>query len=332
MAETSGDPGPASGTGEFDLIRRHFSGLGRPRPDVVLGPGDDAAVVRPPDGRQLVLTLDTLVAGRHFPIDLPAADVGRRLLAVNLSDLAAMGAEPAWAILSVSIPDLDDAWLAGFAGGLGDLAGRYGVSVIGGDLVRGPLTVSAQLSGFAGPEPALRRSGAGAGEDIWVSGALGGAMAALELGLGEVGVSHPGLYARFACPEPRVALGRRLAGLATSAIDISDGLAADLGHILEASGVGAEIAAERVPVHPEAARLLPEARALELALAGGDDYELCFTAPPDRAEAVLAAGAECGVPVSRIGHCRRGPGLTITQAGEPMILERAGWDHFEATF
>jgi thiamine-monophosphate kinase len=331
MADTSGDPGPAGVTGEFDLIQRHLSGLGRRRPDVLLGPGDDAALVCPPEGRPLVLTLDTLVAGRHFPADLPAADVGRRLLAVNLSDLAAMGAEPAWAMLSVSLPGPDEGWLAGFAAGLGELAARHGVDVVGGDLVRGPLTVSAQLTGFAGPKPVLRRSGAVAGDDIWVSGTLGGAMAALELDLSRVRESHPGLYARFASPEPRLALGRRLAGLATSAIDISDGLAADLGHILRASGLGGEVWAEQVPVHPDAVQRLAPARVLELALAGGDDYELCFTAPPGRGGAVLAAAAESGVPVSRIGRCSSKPGLAITRAGQPVALQRGGWDHFEAS-
>lgn len=331
MGEPPGGADTAAGGGEFDLIRRHLSGLGRSRPDVVLGPGDDAAIVRPQEGRYLVLTLDTLVAGRHFPNNFPAADVGRRLLAVNLSDLAAMGAEPAWALLSVAIPEPDEAWLADFASGLGDFADRHGIAVVGGDLVRGPLLVSAQLSGFSGPEPALRRSGAAAGDDIWVSGTLGGAMAALELDLARVRESHPDLYARFASPEPRLALGRRLAGLATSAIDVSDGLLADLGHILEASRLGAEIEAEYVPLHPAAAQVLPPARVLELALTGGDDYELCFTAPPARASAVLSAAGESGTPVCRIGRCRAMPGLAVTRAGQPMELDHGGWDHFEAS-
>jgi thiamine-monophosphate kinase len=331
MGEPPGGADTAAGGGEFALIQRHLSGLGRDRPDVVLGPGDDAAIVSPPQGRDLVLTLDTLVAGRHFPVSLPAADVGRRLMAVNLSDLAAMGAEPAWATLSVAIPEPDEAWLAEFARGLGDLADRHGVAVVGGDLVRGPLTVSAQLSGFSGPEAALRRTGAAAGDDIWVSGTLGGAMAVLDLQVDQVRALHPDLYARFASPEPRLALGRRLAGLATSAIDISDGLLADLGHILKASRLGAEIVAETVPLHPVAAQHLPPARALELALTGGDDYELCFTTPPDRAAAVLSAAEACGTPVSRIGRCRTMPGLAVTRAGQPLALDRSGWDHFEAS-
>ncbi len=327
----SGRSDTGAGAGEFDLIRRHLSGLGPVRPDVVLGPGDDAAVVRPPPDRSLVLTLDTLVAGRHFPEDLPAEDVGRRLLAVNLSDLAAMGAEPAWALLSVSLPGADDAWLAGFAHGLGELAGRYEVTVVGGDLVCGPLAVSAQLCGFAGPGPLLLRSGAKAGDEIWVSGSLGGAMAALEMGLGRSREAEPELYARFASPEPRVALGLRLAGLANSAIDISDGLAADLGHLLTASGLGGEVAAEGVPLHPAAVRNLSPDRVLELALTGGDDYELCFTLPPERSGDLLAAAAGCGTPVSRIGRCRNAPGLAITVDGEPMSLARTGWDHFGAS-
>ena len=315
---------------EFELIHRHLTSLGAGRKDVLLGPGDDAALVQPPPGQQLAMTMDTLLAGRHFPHDLPAEAVGHRALAANLSDLAAMGAEPAWALLGLALPDADEGWLAGFVRGLGDLARRFGVAVVGGDLVQGPLGVSIQLTGFAPAGGALRRDRARPGDDIWVSGALGGAMAALEHGLAALEQTDPGLYARFAAPEPRVDLGSRLVGIATSAIDVSDGLAADLLHILNASGTGAAVFSESVPVDSGAATYFPASRALEFALAGGDDYELCFTAPPGRADAVREAAAGCGLEVSRIGQCVSGAGLEITRGDQVLELGSVGWNHFGA--
>jgi thiamine-monophosphate kinase len=319
-----------AGVDEFELIRRHLAALGATRSDVVLGPGDDAALVQAPPGRQLAMTMDTVLAGRHFPHDLPADSVGHRALAVNLSDLAAMGAEPAWALMSLAMPSADETWLAEFAQGLGDLARRFDVAVAGGDLVQGPLAVSIQLTGFAPARGALRRDGARVGDEVWVSGALGGAMAALEGGLEETRVRDPGLHARFAAPQPRVNLGRELVGIASSAIDVSDGLAADLLHVLDASGVGAAVRSEDVPVDPGASGYLSSARALELALSGGDDYELCFTAPPDRADAVREAASSCDLQVSRIGYCVAGTGLSITAGGRSLVLKGKGWNHFGA--
>lgn len=325
MTESAG-----AGVDEFELIRRHLASLGTSRQDVLLGPGDDAALVQPPHGQQLAMTMDTLLAGRHFPHDLPAESVGHRALAANLSDLAAMGANPAWALLSLALPAADEAWLAGFVRGLGDLARRFDVAVVGGDLVQGPLSVSIQLTGFAPVAGAIRRDGARDGDDIWVSGPVGGAMAALELGLDASRKTSPGLYARFAAPEPRVSLGRNLVGIASSGIDVSDGLAADLLHILKASGVGAAVRSEDVPVDSGAARHFPPARALELALAGGDDYELCFTAPARRRNAVREASSACGLQAFRIGHCVAGAGLAITEGGRVLELGSMGWNHFGA--
>ncbi|NGP52929.1 thiamine-phosphate kinase [Thioalkalivibrio sp. XN8] len=302
------------------MIRRLTRAVPCRRPDVVLGPGDDAAVLRPPPGMDLVQTIDTCLEGVHFPAGLDPADLGWRALAVNLSDLAAMGAEPAWGLLSLALPEADERWLDGFARGVAALASEAGLDLVGGDMVRGPLAVSFALTGFVPAGAALRRSGARAGDEIWVTGPLGG-------GAGGLAAWQRGDRARaraFLRPEPCLVAGRGLRGLASAAIDVSDGLLQDLGHVLEASGAGAVLELERLPVHPAAVGADPVA----MALGGGDDYQLCFTMPPEKRDALLAAAADwTGAPVC-IGRVRAEPGIELRRDGEPVPLPPAGWDHF----
>jgi thiamine-monophosphate kinase len=308
---------------EFRLIERLVKALPCRRDDVALGPGDDAAVLRPPPGLELVQTIDTCLEGVHFPPGVAPADVGWRSLAVNLSDLAAMGAEPAWAVLSLAMPRADEAWLDGFARGVAELATATGVDLVGGDMVRGPLSITFALTGLVPPGAALRRSGARPGDAIWVTGALGAGAAGLAAWQrGEPDGAHP-----FLRPRPRLAEGRALRALASAAIDVSDGLLQDLGHILAASGVGAVLELERVPVHPLAAAAGGEA-GLEMALGGGDDYQLCFTVAADR-EAELARLAS-GWPEApaRIGIIHAGAGLELRRGGLKVRAPRTGWDHF----
>ena len=314
--------------GEFDLIERIRARVAR-RDDVLLGIGDDAAVLQPPPGRQLAVAMDTLNIGVHFPADTAAADIGWKALAVNLSDLAAMAAQPAWCTLSLSLPASDPAWLDSFVDGFDALAREHGVALVGGDTTRGPLSVCVTAFGFVDPAHVLRRDGARAGDDLWVSGTPGDAAAALAQWSGGR-ARDPGLRARLDRPTPRVALGIGLARLAHSAIDISDGLVADLRHVCIASGVGARINADALPVSLEllAAVANTDARRA-LQLAGGDDYELCFTAPEAVREAVVALGAAAGSQVTRIGKIEAGPGIRVVDAaGCALPVDGAGWDHF----
>ncbi len=316
---------------EFDLIARHFT---RATPGAVLGVGDDCALLAPTPGMQLAVTSDMLLEGRHFsPQDGPAG-LGHKALAVNLSDLAAMGATPRWATLSIALPAADDGWLAAFTRGFFRIADQYGIELVGGDTTRGPLTCSVTAIGEVPPGLALRRDGARPGDEVWVSGTLGSAALALAYRQGRLVMEQidaakvlPALY----LPTPRVELGVALRGIATSAIDISDGLLGDLGHILERSKVGASLNFTALPTHPVAHNYLHEAVARDCVLAGGDDYELCFTAPAGSTDAVLAAAATAGVAVTRIGRITDAPGLTVVDAdGRPLPIERTGYDHFAA--
>ncbi|HHO67951.1 MAG TPA: thiamine-phosphate kinase [Gammaproteobacteria bacterium] len=314
------------GLSEFELIDRCFRRAGR-RADVVLGIGDDAAVLAAPAGRQLVVALDTLNEGVHFLPDTSPADLGWKALAVNLSDVAAMGAEPAWLTLSLSLPRADVSWVSAFADGLFALADRYRMALVGGDTTRGPLSVSVQVMGFAEPGRELRRSGAAPGQAILVSGTLGDAAAALGQ-LQATGKADAALRARLDRPEPRVELGRRLAGLASACIDISDGLLADLGHVLEASGCGARIELAQLP-RSGALRAEQETALWDLQLAGGDDYELCFTVEPSRVAELEAAAAELGVPVTCIGETEKETGIRCLRPDGGLYRPPArGWDHF----
>ncbi|WP_296891780.1 thiamine-phosphate kinase [Thiobacillus sp.] len=314
---------------EFDLIAKHFT---RATPGAVLGVGDDCALLAPTPGMQLAVSSDMLLEGRHFsPQDSPAG-LGHKSLAVNLSDLAAMGATPRWATLAIALPDENDTWLTAFARGFFRMADMHGIELVGGDTTRGALTISITVMGEVPPGQALRRDGAQVGDDIWVSGVIGSAALALAYRQGRLFMEQidaakvlPALY----LPTPRVELGIALRGLATSAIDISDGFLGDLGHILERSRVGATLEFSALPTLPVVQAYLHEAMARECVLAGGDDYELCFTAPASRRDAVRAAAASAGVAVTRIGHIHAEPGLTVIDAnGQPLHVDKTGYDHF----
>ena len=316
-----------AGCSEFELIERHLARLGAGRDDVLLGPGDDAAITRPGE-QPLLMALDTLVEGVHFPADLPAQWVGYRALAVNLSDIAAMGGAPCWALLGLTLPASDEAWVAAFADGLGRLAQAHGVAVIGGDVTRGPLTVSVQLTGRV-VDAVLRRDGARPGDAVWVSGRLGEAAAGLAVwqqARARQQRRWQGLQQAFIAPRPRIGLGQALTRIATAAIDISDGLAADAGHIAERS---------HVALHLDPARCRPSARLRRWAgetgggralLGGGDDYELCFTAPAQATLAVQAAARRTRTPVRCIGEVRPGDG--VWWGDEPVLEAAGGYRHF----
>jgi thiamine-monophosphate kinase len=316
---------------EFDLIQTYFAHMTAARADVALGIGDDAALVSVPPGQQLALSVDTLVSGVHFLSSVSPRTLGHKALAVNLSDLAAMGAEPAWVTLALTLPEADPAWLAGFAEGFAALADRYGVALIGGDTTRGPLSLSVQIQGLVPEGAALRRAGAREGDGIYVTGSLGDAALCLELmqsSPAETGAIDL-LRERLERPQPRVEAGLGLRGLASSAIDISDGLLADLGHILEASGVGASLELERLPLSDTYTDWLAQGGDWSLALTGGDDYELCFTAPEESGPQIERLAAELDLPISRIGRIERVTGLRIRQPdGESWSGVGAGFDHF----
>ncbi len=320
---------------EFDIIRRYFSAAGAPRADVAVGVGDDAAVVEVPPGQQLVLAMDTLVGGVHFPDDTSADDIAYKALAVNLSDLAAMGAEPVWATLALTAPRNDPVWLAAFAEGFNALARAADVQLIGGDTTRGPLTVTVQAHGLVPRGRAVLRGGARPGDVIFVTGSLGDAGLALQRwrqGLPSFSADHTYLAARLNRPSPRIHEGVALRGLASAMIDISDGLAADLSHLLAASAVGARIELAALPRSEAFARVcaeMGEAQGAQIALSAGDDYELCFTAPAARHAAVTAlfAGFDCGCQA--IGLIEAQAGLRVWQDdGTLLSVGRGGYDHF----
>lgn len=316
---------------EFALIERIARRVAA-RDDVPLGIGDDAALLKVPPGHWLAVATDTLNDGVHFPAGTRADDLGWKALAVNLSDLAAMAATPAWATLSLSLslPHADGAWLEAFLDGFLALADAHGVALVGGDTTRGPLSVCVTVHGFVAEGQGLRRGGARAGDDVWVSGTLGDAAAALAQWRAG-GAADPALRARLDRPTPRVALGRALQRLATAAIDVSDGVLADLGHVCDASGVGAELALDALPASPALlASFDAEARA-GLQACGGDDYELCFTAPVSRREGVAALARAQSLALTRIGRIVEGRGVRALRAdGRPWQPARAGYAHFEA--
>lgn len=331
--------------GEFDLIDTFFR---RPssRGDVVLGVGDDAAVLRVPPGQELLVSIDTLVAGVHFLPDADPRALGHRALAVNLSDLAAMGAEPAWATLALTLPEVDTAWLARFCDGFYDLARDYGVALVGGNTTRGPLSITVQIHGFARAGLIFRRDAAKAGDLIYVTGTLGDAGLALALaraGVNDCAETHLAfLTERLQRPGARVREALGLRGLVHAAIDLSDGLYADLGHVLAASGVGATLALAALPLSeafracvqmPSVASVLKESDDVlpwaELALAAGDDYELCFTVAPGRAAAVEAVLREFGCRCARVGVIEAEAGLRcVLEDGTRYRPRRSGYDHF----
>ena len=330
----------------IDLIRERCDVT---RADVRLGIGDDAALLAVPAGQLLTVSTDTLVAGVHFPHEAMARDIGWKALAVNLSDLAAMGAEPAWATLALTLPSADARWVAEFADGFAELARDYRVALVGGDTTQGPLSITVTIHGFVPEAAALTRAGARAGDGVYVTGTLGDAAAGLKLSLpslakegskasnfflplraGEGAEGGRGqLLERLHRPAPRIAQGLLLRGRATACIDVSDGLAADLRHICTASGVGAQIDAYALPASPEliAAFGTDDRRALQLA--GGDDYELCFTVPDALAPDLLRDLADSGCAATRIGHVVSGAGVNVRDArGNLVELPKRGWEHF----
>lgn len=314
---------------EFALIARHFLPLAG---EGALGLGDDAALLDPPAGRQLVLAADAMVAGVHFLPDDPAGTIGRKLLRVNLSDLAAMGAAPLGYLMTCAFPrGTGDDWVAGFVAGLAADQREFGLAVLGGDTVStpGPATFSLTILGTVAPGAALRRVGARPGDEVWVSGTIGdGALGLLSLTGRLAPDAH--LAERYRLPRPRLALGQALAGIARAAMDVSDGLAQDLGHLARAAGCGAVIEAAAVPLSdPARAALAADPGLLPRILGGGDDYELLFAAAPGDADRVRAAAAATQTPVSRIGRFLDGAGVAVLDAsGGPVELPVAGWSHF----
>ena len=315
---------------EFELIRRYFT---RPARTAALGVGDDCALVKTPTGLVVAVTTDMLVEGTHFFPGADARRLGHKSLAVNLSDLAAMGADPRWFLLALALPDADEAWLAAFAEGMFALADAHAIELVGGDTTRGPRTICITAIGTLPPGYALRRDTATEGEELWLSGSTGDAALGLAHASGRVALAADAVrhcLARLETPEPRVALGQKLRGLAGAAIDVSDGLLADLGHVVEQSKVGAEVDYEALPRSAALRSCADRALADECLLAGGDDYELLFTAPAARRAEVEAAGAAAGVAVTRIGRVVGGaPGAKLLGADrKPIDVARRGFDHF----
>lgn len=323
------DPSAVS-LSEFDLIRRFFT---RPVHKAALGVGDDCALIDPRPGHQLAISTDMLVSGRHFFPDVPPRALGHKALAVNLSDLAAMGAEPRAFTLALALPEADPAWLEAFAGGLLALADDHGCELIGGDTTKGPLTLSITVFGDVPLRQALRRDAARPGDDIWISGTLGDARLALGDCRGEWLLPEPDfteVRPRMDTPTPRVALGMALRGVAHAALDISDGLIGDLGHILARSSVGAIVDVDALP-RSAILGAQPIGCQRDCVLAGGDDYELCFTAPVGQREAIAAIGQQLGLPLTRAGSITPEAGLRLVDRhGDPYTYAGASFDHFTA--
>ncbi len=330
-AESDSSYSPKGLAGEFDIISKHFSRPGNDRADVEEGIGDDAAIVRLSGSHRLAVTTDTLIEGVHFLSTALASDVGYKTLAVSASDLAAMGASPAYAILNLSIPHRDDAWLEQFSNGFFELADELGVALIGGDTVRGPLSAGVALFGTVGADTWLSRSGAQPGDGIYVTGTLGDAALGLSIEKGDFEVpaaqaSH--FRSRLARPQPRVGAGLALRDIATAAIDISDGLMADLRHVLNASGVGARVTLQDIPISRHYRKQLPRA-GWDYAFSRGDDYELCFTMPEPDAGNMSELVERIGLPITKIGEITAETGLHLLgESGDVMPVDAEGYTHF----
>lgn len=318
-------------TPEFDVIARHFT---RPAANAVLGVGDDCALVQLSRGMELAVSVDTMVSGTHFFPDVDPETLGHKALAVNLSDMAAMGAMPYWAMLALTLPKVDHDWLGAFAKGFFDLAEEFEVSLIGGDTTRGPLTLTVTIMGEVPAGAAVRRSGAKAGNDVWVSGHLGDAALAVAHCHGKLvldDADYRQAVMRLYEPTPRVSLGQALRGVATAAIDISDGLLADLGHICKLSKVGAVVELASLPLSPIGSRHVGSDAGRTALVAGGDDYELCFTAHPNSRESIQDLAKMLGMPITRIGQVKRGKGVSLVGPdGKPVKIDGRGYDHFSA--
>jgi thiamine-monophosphate kinase len=321
--------------GEFDLIDRYFApgtpGVKR-RTDVILGIGDDAALLRCSPDQELVVAVDTLVAGRHFPADSESRSIGHRALAVNLSDLAAMGATPAWATLALTIPSADAGWLDGFSAGFMKLAAAHGVELVGGDTTAGPLTISVQILGQVDRGSALRRSGAQPGDILAVTGTLGDAGAGLALVTGRASagdrMAAALLIERFEYPTPRVQFGSNARGIASAAMDLSDGLAGDLPKFSRASGLAAQVDVGRLPLSDALRSAVAVSQAREWAIAAGDDYELLVAVAPQRFDELAAVAGRLNLTLTAIGELRRGTGVTWALEGLSFAAPARGYDHF----
>jgi thiamine-monophosphate kinase len=317
---------------ERTLIERYFRECGASRTDVTIGVGDDAALINPPPGMQLVAKTDTLVSGVHFLPHFPPESIGHRALAVNLSDIAAMGATPAWALLALTLPRADATWLQGFADGFGALARKHNVALVGGDTTSGPLCITVQLLGYAPQPPAMLRSGGKPGDVLFVSGSPGDAAAGLEIEQEKAPQATPAaayyLRQRFLFPTPRVELGQKLRSYASACIDVSDGLLGDAGKLAEASGCGVLINYEQLPISNHLASMAGDTRARELALTGGDDYELCFTVPVTSVERMTHELPPAHWGYRPIGVLRTEPGSVVMSNGTVMDFSHSGFDHF----
>jgi thiamine-monophosphate kinase len=318
--------------GEFDLIERYFARSAGVRTDVILGVGDDAALLRMPPDTELVAAVDAVVAGRHFPFDCDPRSIGHRALAVNLSDMAAMGATPAWATMSLTLPSADEAWLRSFSAGLFALADAHEVALVGGDTTAGPLTVSIQILGHVAPGTALRRGGAAAGDLLAVTGTLGDAGAGLALVTGRLDArdraAADAMIERFDYPTPRVRFGCGARGLASAAMDLSDGLVGDLPKLARASGLAAHVDVERLPLSPALQSLASPQQAREWALAAGDDYELLVAVPPERWDALAQVAVGLNLKLTTIGELRPGNGVHWMLGGQLFAAPEHGFDHF----
>jgi thiamine-monophosphate kinase len=319
--------------GEFELIARYFNRVTSSRRDVEKGIGDDCALLNVPEKQTLAISTDTLVAGIHFLRDIHPADLGYKAVAVNLSDLAAMGADPAWLTLALTLPEIDEDWVAAFSDSLFQLLDYYDMQLVGGDTTRGPLSMTLGIHGLVPVGRALKRSGAKPGDWIFVTGTLGDSAAGLSLlqhrhRLNDPAV-HEALIKRHLRPMPRVLQGQALRGLATSAIDISDGLISDLGHVLTASRVGARLNLDALPLSPALRDHFEPEQVLTWALSGGEDYELCFTVPEVNRGALDVALGYFGVPYTCIGQIApESDGLTLLENGKPRSVNLTGFDHF----
>jgi len=313
---------------EFELIDRYFKQKGS-RPDVVVGVGDDGALLQAPADHLLVVTTDTLVSGVHFREDFDAFDIGCKALAANLSDLAAMGAEPAWILISLTLPEVNEQWLESFSNGVLSGIEKYNLQLVGGDITKGPLTINIQATGFVPTAKELKRSGAQVGDAIFVTGSLGAARYALSLDSQNVKPEQESIMQRLLRPVPRIEAGILLREFATSAIDISDGLGADLGHIIEQSGVGATISLEDLPIDSALEQYLSQEERQDHALNGGDDYELCFTASADKEEELMKQFLELGLTCTRIGSIESDKGLRLQKSdGSLSEFSGGGYRHF----
>ncbi len=318
-----------SASSEFSIIKQYFEHITDTRHDVVVGIGDDCALLQCPTAQQLAVSIDTLVEGIHFFRDVDPEHLGHKSLAVGLSDLAAMGATPAWFTLALTLPDVNSTWLAAFSKGLAELAKLHHIALVGGDTTQGPLTITIQVHGFVNARQAMRRDGANRGDGVYVTGSVGDAGAALALKQQTLASSALStqelqfLYQRLERPTPRVEIGKKLVGIASAAIDISDGLVADLGHILQKSGVGAHIELDRLPYSHALSRFTAQRE--QLALYSGDDYELCYTAPPEH---VAWIQEQLKGQCTRIGIITDDRGIVFTRDQQLIELTGTGYEHF----